>query len=77
MITVNIHTAKTHLSRLLHRIESGETIVIAKGSKPVAKIVPIDEKPKKRVPGTAKKKVRIKDEFFEPLPEEILKEFEK
>lgn len=40
---LNIHEAKTHLSRIVERVSAGETIVIAKAGKPVAKIVPLDE----------------------------------
>lgn len=44
MDTLNIHEAKTHLSRIVERVSGGETIVIAKAGKPVAKIVPLDDK---------------------------------
>ena len=49
METVNVHEAKTHLSRLLERAAKGETITIAKAGKPIAKLVPLDEAPKKVV----------------------------
>ena len=68
---VSIHTAKTHLSRLIARAEAGEEIVIARGRKPVAKLVPIAPKPK-RVFGALKGKMSIGHEFFEPLPPEEL-----
>ncbi|GAB4411833.1 MAG: hypothetical protein OHK0032_07790 [Thermodesulfovibrionales bacterium] len=77
MAKVNIHDAKTHFSRLLSRVESGEEIVIAKAGKPVAKIVPLTEKVNKRTPGSAKGRVVLKKSFFEALPDYILKEFEK
>ena len=68
---VSIHTAKTHLSRLIARVEAGEEIVIARGRKPVAKLVPIAPKPK-RIFGASKGKISIGPEFFEPLlPEEL------
>ena len=51
---VNIHEAKTHLSRLLEKVSAGEEVIIAKAGKPVAKLVPIKRAPKKRVWGTAK-----------------------
>ncbi len=76
MATINVHDAKTHFSRLLSRVESGEEIIIAKAGKPVARIVPLAGKTKKRVPGTAKGRIVIDKSFFEPLPEEALKEFE-
>jgi prevent-host-death family protein len=67
---VSIHAAKTHLSRLIARAEAGEEIVIARGRKPVVKLVPIA--PKKRVPGSMRGKISIGPEFFEPLPPEEL-----
>lgn len=77
MATVNIHDAKTHFSRLLSRVESGEEIVIAKAGKPIARIVPLMEKVKKRIPGSAKGRITLKKNFFEPLPDSLLKAFEK
>jgi prevent-host-death family protein len=50
---VNIHEAKTHLSRLLERIAMGEEVIIAKAGKPVAKLVPLGRRPKKRILGSA------------------------
>jgi prevent-host-death family protein len=75
MATINVHDAKTHFSRLLSRVEGGEEIIIAKAGKPVARIVPFGKK-KKRFPGTAKGRVTVRKEFFEPLPESVLQEFE-
>ena len=68
---ISIHVAKTHLSRLIARVEAGEEIVIARGRQPVAKLVPIAPKPK-RVFGALQGKVSIGPEFFEPLPPEEL-----
>jgi prevent-host-death family protein len=68
---VSIHAAKTHLSRLIARAEAGEEIVIARGRKPVAKLVPITPKPK-RVFGSMKGQFTIGPEFFEPMSEEEL-----
>jgi len=75
MAQVTIHEAKTHLSRLLRRVQSGEEIVIAKGDKPIARLVPI-EKPRKRMLGRDKGLFIIPDDFNAPLPEEVLKTFE-
>jgi len=75
--TVNIHDAKTNLSRLLVRVANGEEVIISKADKPIAKIVPIAGKPKKRMPGSAKGKVVIKRSFDAPLPKHILKVFGK
>jgi prevent-host-death family protein len=49
METVNIHEAKTHLSRLMEKVANGESFIIAKAGKPIGKLVPLDEaeKPKK------------------------------
>lgn len=62
---VNMHEAKTHLSRLVERAHGGEEIILAKSGKPYAKLAPLDEH-KERRPGLAKG--YITDAFFEPLP---------
>jgi prevent-host-death family protein len=70
--SVNIHEAKTHLSKLLARVMAGEEIVIAKAGKPVARLIP--ERPArshKRVPGIDKGKLWIADDF-DVMPEEEL-----
>ncbi|MEJ2685562.1 MAG: type II toxin-antitoxin system Phd/YefM family antitoxin [Candidatus Sulfobium sp.] len=76
MATVNVHDAKTHFSRLITRVESGEEIVIARAGKPVARLVPLGGKTGKRVPGTAKGRIIVGKDFLEPLPDEVLKDFE-
>ncbi|HKW19404.1 MAG TPA: type II toxin-antitoxin system Phd/YefM family antitoxin [Terriglobales bacterium] len=68
---VNIHQAKTHLSKLLERVALGEEVVIAKAGTPVAKLVPIAAKAKKRVLGTAKGDFVVPDDFNDPLPKDI------
>jgi prevent-host-death family protein len=68
---VNIHEAKTHLSRLLERVAVGEEVIIAKAGKPVAKLVPIKSAIKKRKLGSAKGKFVVPDDFNDPLPKEI------
>lgn len=73
---VNIHDAKTHLSKLLQRVIGGEEILIAKSGEPIAKIVPFKKSPKPRVPGSAKGKVWIAPDFNDPLPDDILNAFE-
>jgi prevent-host-death family protein len=73
---VTIHVAKTNLSRLVARAEAGEEIVIARGNKPVAKLVPIAPKPK-RIFGSMRGQFSIGPEFFEPLPPEELDEWYK
>jgi len=62
---VNIHEAKTHLSRLVSRAASGEEIVIAKAGKPVAKLVPYREETRPREPGLWRGKVTIHPGFDE------------
>jgi prevent-host-death family protein len=76
-LQVNIHEAKTHLSKLLAQVKKGQEIIIAKSGKPIAKLIPIVEKPARRVPGTAKDKITISPSFDDPLPENVLEEFEK
>jgi prevent-host-death family protein len=73
--TINVHAAKTHLSRLLEEAAAGEEIVIARAGKPLAKLVPVD-RPKKRRLGLLAGEARIPDNFDDPLPEHILREFE-
>jgi prevent-host-death family protein len=68
---VNVHEAKTHLSKLLERVLLGEEVVIAKAGKPVAKLVPIpEERPRFRI-GSAKGEFVVPDDFNDPLPKEI------
>lgn len=69
MAAVNIHEAKTHLSRLIERVEAGEEIVIARGGRPVARLVPLRERRGPRVPGIWAGQVIIHDDFDDPLPE--------
>jgi prevent-host-death family protein len=69
---VNVHEAKTHLSRLLARVERGEEFVLARGGEPVARLIPYrDETEPRRRPGSAKGKIVIHDDFDDPLPEDI------
>ena len=68
---VNIHEAKTHLSRLLERVALGEEVIIAKAGKPVAKLVRLDDQSKRRVLGSAKGEFTVPDDFNDPLPREI------
>ena len=69
--TVNIHEAKTHLSRLLARVSKSEEIVIARAGKPVARLVPLGRSTARRAPGSAAGAVRIADDFDAPLPEDL------
>ena len=73
---VNVHEAKTHFSQFLDRVMNGEEIIIAKAGKPVARLLPISEKPLQRTPGSAAGQVWIAPDFDAPLPEDVLKDFE-
>jgi prevent-host-death family protein len=75
MTTVNIHDAKTHLSRLLVRVEAGEEILIARAGRPIARLVPARRARGKRRPGRFVGKGRIADDFNAPLPPELLTAF--
>ncbi len=68
MKTITIHKAKTTLSRLIEEVSKGEEIVIARGKKPAAKLVPLEPFPKERKPGRLKGQFKVGPEFFEPLP---------
>lgn len=73
---MNVHEAKTHLSRLLERVERGEEIVIARSGKPVARLVAERGERKPRVPGSARGRIEIAEDFDAPLPEDIRRFFE-
>ena len=76
MRTINIHAAKTHLSRLVDDAAAGEEIVIAKNGKPLARLVPLEAKPGKRRLGTLNGKYEIPDDFDTMFAEEIIEMFE-
>jgi prevent-host-death family protein len=67
--SVNVHDAKTHLSRLLERVEAGEEITLARAGRPVARLVPYRQLREPRKPGLLKGKIWISDDFDAPLPE--------
>ena len=75
MRIVNIHQAKTHFSKLVNSVIHGSEILIAMAGKPVAKLSPISKKPK-RLKGVLKGKIKIAKDFDEPLPDEVIAEFE-
>lgn len=74
MDVVNVYEAKTHLSRLLDRVESGEEIIIGRNGRPVARLVPHRGRAAPREPGAWRGKVRIADDFDE-LPDELAAAF--
>lgn len=77
MTIINIHAAKTHLSRLVEEAAAGEEIIIAKAGKPLAKLAPLDQPQKrKRKLGLLAGRAVIPPGFDDPLPDEILDAFE-
>jgi prevent-host-death family protein len=73
MKTINIHQAKTHLSRLVEEAAEGEEIVIAKAGRPRARLVACTPARKRRTLGRLKGKIWISDDFDAPLPDEMLR----
>jgi prevent-host-death family protein len=73
---INIHEAKTHLSRIVDEVAAGAEVIIAKAGKPMARLMPIEsaERPKKL--GLLKGKVKVPDDFNAPLPDDVLADFE-
>jgi len=67
MFQVNIHEAKTNLSKLINKVVNGEEVIIAKGNKPIAKIVQFETGKPKRKLGSAKGQIIVQDDFDEPL----------
>jgi prevent-host-death family protein len=76
MKQVNIHQAKTELSKLVERAEAGEEVVIARAGKPAAKLVPLTRIGGRRRLGLLDGKFKIPDDFNAPLPESVLRAFE-
>jgi prevent-host-death family protein len=73
--TVNVHAAKTHLSRLIDRAAAGQEIVIARNGRPVARLAPLAPAGKRRRPGLLRGRIRVSDDFDAPLPKELLAAF--
>ena len=71
---VNIHEAKTHLSRLLQRVAAGEEVTIARSGVPVARLVAVEPKAKRPL-GFARGEIWIADDFDAPLPDDMLAAF--
>jgi prevent-host-death family protein len=76
MTTVNLHEAKTHLSRLVDEVAAGAEIIIAKAGKPMARLAPISTPIRKKRLGLLKGKIKVPDDFNAPLDEETLSAFE-
>lgn len=75
MTTVTVHAAKTNLSKLIELAESGEEVVIARGSQPAVKLIPVKPLPRRQF-GLYQGLAKVGPEFFEPLPEEELRAWE-
>jgi len=74
--TFNLYEAKTNLSRLVERAAAGEEIVIAKAGKPLARLVSYEAVKLPRRPGAWKGRMRIGEDFEDPLPEDVQRAFE-
>ncbi|CAN5604928.1 type II toxin-antitoxin system Phd/YefM family antitoxin [soil metagenome] len=72
---VGVHEAKTHFSKLLRRVAFGEEITIRKGGRPVARLVPIEQKPRREF-GRDRGLFKVPDDFDAPLPPELQQYFE-
>jgi prevent-host-death family protein len=77
MIKINVHDAKTHLSRYLERVAAGEVIVLCKRNVPIAELRPLPApRTEPRPVGLARGRFTVPDEFFEPLPDDLVEAFE-
>src|ERR1035437_3262584 len=72
-----VHQAKTHFSRLLKEAEAGKEVIVLRGKKPVARLVPIEEPeaPKRRIPGVFEGLIHADDSAFDPLTDKELVEY--
>jgi prevent-host-death family protein len=64
--TINVHAAKTHLSRLLERVEAGEELVIARAGRPIARLVPFRPRREPRKPGLLRGQIWLADDWDSP-----------
>lgn len=76
MPSVNIHAAKTQLSRLVEDAAAGAEIVIARAGRPVARLMPLETAPPRRILGRLEGRLFVPDDFDAPLPDEILSLFD-
>jgi len=72
---VNIHEAKTHFSKFIEQALRGDEVIIAKGGKPLIRLIPYSEGPQIRHGGQFKGLIQIAEDFDAPLPDDILKQF--
>lgn len=73
---LNIHEAKTHLSRIVEEVAAGKEIIIAKAGKPIARLSPITANVKKKRLGLLKGRIKVPADFNAPLADEVLAGFE-
>jgi prevent-host-death family protein len=76
MTIVNIHDAKTHLSRLLEEVAAGAEVVIARAGKPIARLVPMEAAPRPKLLGLLAGQIEVREDFDAPLPPDVLADFE-
>ena len=76
VIQVSIHEARTHLSRLLPRVQAGETIIIVRAGRPIARLVGIESRPAVRPVGMDRGLYEVPEDCDAALPEELLRKFE-
>lgn len=76
MTVVNVHEAKTQLSRLLEAVEAGEEVIIARAGKPVARLIALAASPPRRQLGLLAGRFTVPEDFDAPLPDELLALFE-
>ena len=74
-VIVNVGEAKTHLSKLLEQAREGEEVIVAKAGNPVARLVPIEPARAPRQPGTGKGLFEMRDDFDDPLPDDVAEAF--
>lgn len=74
---INIHEAKTHLSRIVEEVAAGKEVVIAKAGRPMARLIPMQQSVTKKHLGLLKGKIKIPPDFNKPLPETVMRLFER
>jgi prevent-host-death family protein len=73
---INIHEAKTHLSKIVDEVAAGAEVIIAKAGKPMARLSPISAPARPKKLGLLKGKIKVPDDFNEPLDNEVIADFE-
>jgi prevent-host-death family protein len=73
---INIHEAKTHLSRIVDEVAAGSEVIIAKAGKPMARLMPLTAIPRAKKLGQLKGKIKVPDDFNAPLSEDVMADFE-